>query len=1146
MGTIHDRYKKESDTQKFIEQLLDDQSQNIQSTEVVESKEDDSIALTEESVHLSKNEQEIQSYLTSSKNALSMVDDIILKSYLTNLTEMDILAPPTEEIGVDVILYKINKMVYEKDEFATDKFISVISAMTFADCSVFLIVDGHSDHTDFYLGVKNNNENKTTRSVSDTFCNSIKGQFPGIIIEDYSIIEKEAKFSKQYRLLNRINEASSMSSFVGIPAYKNEKGSYTNTNYIQGVEKLAIAMQGKTYTAVILATNLTPITIRDIRNGYETLYTQLSSVATQQLAYSTNESLSDAISRSHGVTTTSSQSISNGTTHTTSKGSSHSKTTSKSRSTGESKQNIAGKGGQLGSTLLTAGAALTLSGAAAPVGIVLMGAGITLGLGGVIDGKSKSENESTSKSRSKTKNKSTSHGTSHNETETSSKGESLTDTEGRTLTAGHSRNYTLTVHNKHIEELLKRIDKQLQRIEMSESTGLWSSGAYFFSYENDLATAETGAAIFKSIMQGESSGIETSAINTWYKDDTIEQNKFSKICASVTNFIHPSFSFNREGVPIAVNVEGSSLINSKELAMMLGLPHKSVPGLPVVEYASLAKEIVRHNTKKSKRAIEIGCIFDQGIQRAENTVGLDAKSLTQHTFVTGSTGCGKSETVYKLITEAKSAGANFLIIEPAKGEYKTIFGKANIFGTNPLITKLLRINPFLFPKGIHVLEHIDRLTEIFNVCWPMYAAMPAVLKKAMLKAYENSGWDLIKSNNEYSDDIFPSFVDLLNELENAINQSAYSEEIKGNYTGSLITRVESLTNGINGEIFSANEIPNKVLFDEDTIVDLSRVGSQETKALIMGILIMRLSEYRMVRATSANAGLKHLTVLEEAHNLLKRTSTEQTMEGSNVTGKSVEMITNAIAEMRTYGEGFVIVDQSPTSVDQTAIKNTNTKVIMRLPDGDDRKIAGKAAAMKENQIDEIAKLPTGVAVVYQNDWIAPVLAKINMFTGERIMYEEINEIESYKESKTNLSEVIKLLLKGRVSTLIDPSLDEIEQFLAKGKLSTSQKIQLRKNLNEFRETGKLSLWEDSKFAKLSTFITDLLMVRKDVERMVNSANNFNELNDHLSSLIAEKASAPSYLNLALRQCLMKDYGETNETRAKIYNAWFYETQKSLL
>ena len=71
-----------------------------------------------------------------------------------------------------------------------------------------------------------------------------------------------------------------------------------------------------------------------------------------------------------------------------------------------------------------------------------------------------------------------------------------------------------------------------------------------------------------------------------------------------------------------------------------------------------------------------------------------------------------------------------------------------------------------------------------------------------------------------------------------INESGYSDEVKSNYIGSLTTRVKSLTNGLNGQIFSSNEISNDILFDSNVIVDLSRVGSQETKSLLMGILVM--------------------------------------------------------------------------------------------------------------------------------------------------------------------------------------------------------------------------------------------------------------------------------------------------------------------
>lgn len=918
---------------------------------------------------------EYRQQIDMAKNALNLVDDVVLKSYLKRLDSMDIASMPEAE-GVDssIVLFKINRMVYEEDEFATDKFISAISSMSFADCSVFLVIDGYRDKTDFYLGVKNNDPKRTTASVADTFKSSLMGQFPGIDIEDCSIVEKGKKSSLQEQVLRRISNASSLSSYVGIPAFKDEDGKYDNKNYVQGTEKLAQAMQGKRYTAIILASNLTTDVVTEIRNGYETIYSQLSPMSTQQLAYSTNESLANAINRSKGVTQGKTKTQTIGESHTNGTSNSHSKSDSETK-----KSKIAVGSSVLGGVLAAVGTGLTITGAGAAIGLPLMAAGGAMSAVGAA-GKSKTSGttDTYGTSQSDTENRSMSDAKSHSET--------FTDSLGKTATIGSSKNYTLTIHNKHIEELMKRIDQELERISMSESTGLWSVASYFFSYDNDFASAESASTIFKSIMQGEESGVETSAINSWIDNS----QKMKMLTNSVCHLSHPVFWNNLTVNGENIKVENSSLLSSKELAMLLSLPHKSVPGFPVVEHVSLAKEVIRNNESLMKREVSLGCIFDLGKAYTENRVKLDVKSLTQHVFVTGSTGCGKSETIYKLINETKQVGTKFLVIEPAKGEYKNVFGDVNVFGTNPLIMPLLRINPFSFPTGVHVLEHIDRLTEIFNVCWPMYSAMPAVLKKAMLDAYESCGWDLRLSVNRLSrgEDVYPSFLDLFLSLEKVITESAYSEEVKSNYSGALLTRVESLTNGLNGEIFSVNELSNIVLFDENCIIDLSRVGSQETKSLIMGILIMRLSEYRMTGANTPNSALKHLTVLEEAHNILKRVSTEQSQEGSNMAGKSVEMITNAIAEMRTYGEGFVIVDQSPTSVDKAAIKNTNTKIVMRLPDEDDRKVSGKAAGMNDKQIDEIAKLPTGVAVVYQNDWVSPVLCKIDRMENSRVIFNE--------------------------------------------------------------------------------------------------------------------------------------------------------------
>lgn len=1074
---------------------------------------------------------EYRQQIDMAKNALNLVDDVVLKSYLKRLDSMDIASMPEAE-GVDssIVLFKINRMVYEEDEFATDKFISAISSMSFADCSVFLVIDGYRDKTDFYLGVKNNDPKRTTASVADTFKSSLVGQFPGIDIEDCSIIDRGKNSSLQEQVLRRISNASSLSSYVGIPAFKDEDGKYDNKNYVQGTEKLAQAMQGKRYTAIILASNLTTDVVTEIRNGYETIYSQLSPMATQQLAYSTNESLANAINRSKGVTQGKTKTQTIGESHTNGTSSSHGKSDSETKKS----KTVVGCS-VLGGVLSAVGFGLSATGAGAAIGIPLMAAGGVMSAVGAT-GKSKTSGttDTYGTSQSDTENRSMSDAESHSET--------FTDSLGKIATIGSSKNYTLTIHNKHIEELMKRIDQELERISMSESTGLWSVASYFFSYDNDFASAESASTIFKSIMQGEESGVETSAINSWIDNS----QKMKMLTNSVCHLSHPVFWNNLTVNGENIKVENSSLLSSKELAMLLSLPHKSVPGFPVVEHVSLAKEVIRNNESLMKREVSLGCIFDLGKAYTENRVKLNVKSLTQHVFVTGSTGCGKSETIYKLINETKQVGTKFLVIEPAKGEYKNVFGDVNVFGTNPLIMPLLRINPFSFPTGVHVLEHIDRLTEISNVCWPMYSAMPAVLKKAMLDAYESCGWDLRLSVNRLSrgEDVYPSFLDLFLSLEKVITESAYSEEVKSNYSGALLTRVESLTNGLNGEIFSVNELSNMVLFDENCIIDLSRVGSQETKSLIMGILIMRLGEYRMTGANTPNSALKHLTVLEEAHNILKRVSTEQSQEGSNMAGKSVEMITNAIAEMRTYGEGFVIVDQSPTSVDKAAIKNTNTKIVMRLPDEDDRKVSGKAAGMNDKQIDEIAKLPTGVAVVYQNDWVSPVLCKIDRMENSRVIFNEQKDSILEFNSENDINYIIEFLLAGQTeNTQKAFDIIQIEKSVRAFNMPSKVRMALLDTIEEYKKNNHISLWNSVSIYDLSSLLTDLLGIRKEFEKCVRQYCQSKELNKKLTDLVKTRVPLDYVSCRYCLKCLFADFSLHSSTNKKMAEEWLINNSK---
>ena len=326
--------------------------------------------------------------------------------------------------------------------------------------------------------------------------------------------------------------------------------------------------------------------------------------------------------------------------------------------------------------------------------------------------------------------------------------------------------------------------------------------------------------------------------------------------------------------------------------------------------------------------------------------------------------------------------------------------------------------------------------------------------------------------------MFPTFVDVLIELDHVIAESAFSDEVKDNYIGSLSTRIKSLTNGIYGRIFDNDELGDKKLFDENVIVDLSRVGSVETKSMIMGILVMRLQEYRMTLGMM-NADLNHVTILEEAHNLLKRTSMEQSSESSNLLGKSVEMLSNAIAEVRTYGEGFIIADQAPGLLDMSVIRNTNTKIIMRLPDAEDRNLVGKSANLSEDQIKELAKIPTGVAAVYQNNWLEPVLCTIE--------YEKADGTYFNKEVSMDIHDNSKKILVGRLLNKVsgerlDVNMAEMIQEVIASSLPAKVKTEAIRIL---RRNGALQL------SDISPIIYDIVCT-SEIEKEAERADSIEE------------------------------------------------------
>ena len=939
-------------------------------------------------------------------NQLTLADHLVYKKYLPELQNYPLVEPSEEmkrmlDVKTCIKLFQMKELTLKKGEDMLQKLSTVYHSSMALGCSLAVMIDVPAD---VYLGVRQNPgrqsiDNRDLAISGDAIEKGMKSNFPGSEVQELHQEEIDALLEDDN---GSFGSAQSAIASVSCVASLRDKSKTEDKAFIQGIERFIDAMDGDAYTALFLAEPVTEETQAGIRNGYEELYSALSPFRKTTWSYTENES--------HAVMET----FCSGTSDTVTDGTSSGFSDEQGRNTGfnfnagmnQGTTNTIGQshavtrlrlpskrtmvGVAAGASILALGA-VAASAVFPPAGAAIVSAASTVGaavkagplFGAVVPMVAGHETNGTAWSTARSIGKSLGFGmsrgynTAHTDSSTVERSNAHSTNEqhsnGTTDTHGTARTQQIEVCNKAVEELLTRIDEQIKRTKESEDYGCYSCAAYFLSSRPSKALL--AANTYRSLMIGEGSSVESGAVNLWQ-----DRASVTAMREYLKRFTHPVFARQLwENEADSLFYTAGTLVSGRELPMHLGLPTRSVHGLPIIEHAEFGRN-VPDEAMPDEDKMNLGKIYHMGKLESAELI-LNRQAMASHTFITGSTGTGKSNAVYHLLDEiTKNGQTTFLVVEPAKGEYKNVFGNCTdvqVFGTNPRETPLLRMNPFAFPENIHILEHIDRLVEIFNACWPMYAAMPAVLKDAIERSYQKVGWDLRNSESEKG--VFPTFFDLLDILPGVIEESHYSKDTQSDYVGALCTRVKSLTNGIYGSVLCAEDaLSDAEMFDQNVIVDLSRVGSMETKSLLMGILVMKLQEYRMC-SSGMNSRLRHVTVLEEAHNLLRKTSAEQSQEGANLQGKSVEMLANAIAEMRTYGEGFIIADQAPGLLDMSVIRNTNTKIILRLPDEEDRKLVGKSAALKEAQIDELSKLPLGVAAVYQNEWPEAVLCKIEAY-----------------------------------------------------------------------------------------------------------------------------------------------------------------------
>lgn len=976
--------------------------------------------------------QQYAPILTPELETILKVGSMVTNDHVLELSKMSPLSIPKESLPLEAdtcSLFQIDHLGFDKEESIIKKMGSVFSAAAAMDSTVVMVIkpkNALEEGVDLYFGVSGYQSRTEARDKAKGLYRSFVGNFPGCRTdrEDGPLLNS----TEIKGLINRCfsEEYQAVAAVSGVASARTEQEQSNDAN-IQSIDKVIESLAGTDYAMVLIARPISQENVDAMRSELEMLYTQLVPFAKCQFSLSKNE------------TKTISETLTEGLSKMTGNNNSVNISVSASSSDSISDNVTKTNGVNVG---VNAGYGMRM----AP----------RVNVGGHLGFHH---------SKAKT------HGTGHADSEQKgvtlirSMTESFQTQEGTAKSHGtallEGQSTQLDFENHQVSRILENITQKIKRLDQGAGMGLFSVAAYITAPTETEAVS--AGSLYKSIIMGNDSFVERSAVNVWGGKDCRE------VCSYLRYFIHPEFRFDEMTVATP-----ASVVNSEELALHMSLPKASVTGITVTKSVSFGRNIVYQNrAAASGKKLHLGRLYHLSHDE-DASAELDLASLNAHTLIAGTTRTGKSNTIYQILNSLrkKEPRIHFLVIEPAKGDYKKVYAgdpSVHVYGTNPNISPLLVLNPFSFDQAsCHVLEHIDRLVGIFTVCWPMEAAMPSILKQAILAAYENAGWDLRRSINRLDNELFPSIDDVMQEIEDMMNKSNYSDENKGNYIGALNTRLAELTKGLYGMIFSGNEIPEKHLFDENAIIDLSRVSNSETRSLMMGLLIIKLQEYRERSYNGHDKSLQHITVLEEAHNILRAVPAASS-NAASVTGKSVQMLSDAMAQMGAYGEGFLIADQSVAELDSSVLRNTNTKIVLNLPFEEDRRPIGRSMGMRDVQIEEIASLPMGVAAVYQKGWREPVLVHVDRveMAKQPYTYELTNDIYQEKEKESLLDCLSHLDID---SWLNQYGLEDTEQpdglklrSIVKSNLSTPVKCGLLEYVKD-RESGGERLWSIAKIA----------------------------------------------------------------------------------
>lgn len=405
------------------------------------------------------------------------------------------------------------------------------------------------------------------------------------------------------------------------------------------------------------------------------------------------------------------------------------------------------------------------------------------------------------------------------------------------------------------------------------------------------------------------------------------------------------------------------VISAKEAGGIFRLPlgnGRISAGLPINDSESASKTYADNLINAGD--IEIGILK----KSEKNTIGISLKDLAKHMLVVGTPGSGKTTFSVSLLDRLwKEHNIPFLVIEPAKNEYRALIQsipEIQIFTPGKNFISPFVFNPFVPPENVRLETYKSTLKTAFAAAVSMTTPLDKIFEEAINNCYSDFRW---LDNYTMSDkgQIF-NITDFIKCFKNTFDEIGYTGDAK-NIGRAGVVRLKSLEN-LFDNYFS---IPIQDLLQKPTIIELAAIENSDQKALIISLLLLSILAYVNANYVG-DGGLKNVILLEEAHVLLDASSNVGQGD-ANPSAIAQNLVKRMLAEIRSYGVGIIIADQSPRKVSTDVVALTDMKIVFRLVEATDKQIIADSMNMGDGQEQRLSRLKPGEAFLFFNKLDSP-------------------------------------------------------------------------------------------------------------------------------------------------------------------------------